>query len=238
MKKFMFLILLLSVAGLANAVTVALTAVADSDIRDGTNLDYAKANRTELYLCNSPSGISEKAYIRFQLPSDVDTITSATLKLYAGTVSAAATTIYVNGLNDLVPFEDWGELSPGTYYGDPSGGLTWNNAPGNLTSSKNGFDTTKTTSLGTLPTTANAPVGTLYTFSSTALVDYLNADTNTLVNFLFGKLNSTSAVHSFASKEKGTVSGPVLEITYTPTPEPTTMLLLGIGSLLFARKRS
>lgn len=240
MKKFVVLMLLLSVTGLVNAVTVSLNTVADTDIRSGTNLDYAKANRLELYTLNSPTfssgGISEKVYIRFELPADVGTVTSATLKLYAGTVSAASATIYMNGLNDLVPFENWAELSPGTYYGDPSGGLTWNNAPGNDISSSNGFDPTKTASLGSFITTASAPIGTMYTFTSTALVDYLNADTNTLVNFLLGKMNVTSSNHSFASKEKGTVSGPVLEITYDPIPEPATMVLVSLGLFLVRRK--
>jgi hypothetical protein len=225
-KKIMILtsvaILCLSFSVKAETKTVTLAAVADTDVRNYTSADYAKGNRTWHYLCNHPSatGISGKVYIRFEMPHDIGNVTSATLKLVTGAVCTGSTSVQINvsGLNDGIAYEDtWKDLSPGTYYSVPTGGLTWNNAPGNLKSSTYLFDANQTVLLGNftmLGQTTGAVIGDLNILSTQALADYLNTDTNHMVSFLIGKVGVESTWHGIAANELGTQPGPKLEITY------------------------
>jgi hypothetical protein len=243
MKKFVVLMLLLAISGLANATIITLNAVADTDVRSGTSADYAKGDRTWGDLVYVATGISGKVYMKFALPADVGTITSATLTLTTGVVNASSytTDVTVAAVKDGVAFEDtWTEASPGTYYGDPTGGLTWNNAPGNLVSSGNSFNSATSVQVGTFSMLGGrygAVVGQQNNLSTQALIDFLNADTNGFVTIMLGCVSNSSAYHGIAANEMGTQPGEKLTITYDPIPEPITIALLSLGLFAIRRKK-
>jgi hypothetical protein len=62
------------------------------------------------------------------------------------------------------------------------------------------------------------------------LADFLSADTNKMVTFIFIGTNNEGEI---ASKEHGTFMAPTL----TLIPEPTTLVLLGLGSVVLLRRR-
>jgi hypothetical protein len=186
---------------------VTLNTVADTDIRQNS-ADYAKGDRTWHYLCNS-STASGKVYMRFELPEDIATITSANLVLTAGAVLSTSydSAVNVHGLNDNVAGQDWVEVHS----------LTWNNAPGNDTASGFGFSSDATGILATFDIVGGrngAAVGDQYTISSEELVGFLNADSDGIVNLMIGRVGVSSAYHGIAAKEMGTQPGPQLQITY------------------------
>lgn len=234
MKKIFILasiaVLSISFSIKAETKTVTITTAADTDIRNQTSVNYAKGNRTYMLITNVPgTGISAKIYLRFTMPSDIGSITSATLKVVTGAVvtdpNQLTTQINVSGLNDGVAYEDtWTDASPGTYYGTPIGGLTWNNAPGNLISSTYLFDSNTTTLLGSFPMLgkgSGAAVGDVSTFSSQALIDFLSADKNGKVTLLLGKVNTETLWNGIVDRNwtpAGQYNAAQLQITYIVAP--------------------
>ena len=123
-------------------------------------------------------------------------------------------TIY--GLNDSASGQNWGESL-----------ITWNNAPGNVTTSDHAFSEAVT--LGTIVRPVTTNVLDLFTLSGQPLIDFLNADSDGLVTFMMSDTTGIITGSVFASKESTTGSGPQLSITSVPLP--TTMLLFAIGML-------
>jgi hypothetical protein len=196
---------------------VVLGAVADSDIRTDA-ADYAKGDRPLHDIYYDWSGNISKVYVKFALPSDFDTAQSATFTMDCNQVTGNNWFVPydVYGLNDNVQYNNWTDLNGATYpwTGPPTGGITWNNAPGNV--SGLGFDPAKTTNLGRFTDPATAPNG--ISFSSIALLNWLNTDTDKTVTLMivrrvesgFGQFSGYSR---WVSRE-GTGTPPRLELFY------------------------
>ncbi len=200
-------------------VTISLNAVADTDIRYIAP-DYAKANRAGIWV-SSVTNNAIKGYARFELPTDIGTVLSATIT-YHRTVNAGAwnSTYDVYGLNNNVLGNDWPELSPGAIPGkDYTFGLTWNNAPGNDTASFVAFDLEKSTMLGAfqvLGTTYGGVKGDSYSVSTAAVKNFLNDDTDGAVTFMISRhFGESTSLDVFGAKETGAPA--TLSITYVPS---------------------
>jgi hypothetical protein len=212
----------------------------------GIAVSTAYGSGADTWVCN---GSSEKSTVvngaatelRARYIQEAGSFTGTTLSLNETWAKGAARTLQVYGLVDET-LDSWVEST-----------TNYANAPGMLTPSQGndlGFyaiDGTKLTLLGTITVPA-APAGTpsggavvnvVFT-SDPALLNlgsFLNLDTNNLVTLVIINANGTSGTNSedrFASKENTTAG--ILFPTLT-TPEPATMLILGLGSLMVVRRK-
>ena len=193
----------------ANATVVTLSPDADADIRSAASANVAY-DRNVMVVSNKgtdPSITSSaKAYIRFKLPTDFGSANSATFTITRSAVGAFGTEYTVNGLDDGVAGElDWVEQD--------GSGMNWNDAPGNITTSPNGF--TDAALVGAFTTTGGV-VGDSWSVSGTDLVDFLNADTNGYVTLMIGRTGVSSSFDTFASAEHASLDEPELTLDYTP----------------------
>ena len=168
-----------------------------------------------------------KGYFRFDISAFAGPIESVSFELaYSSMTSdygADPSTYYVYGLSDGHAGEDWGELD-----------ITWNNAPGNDKSSKSGVLSSQAMLLGTYDVQfSTISAGDKVTFSSDALLDFVNADTDSLVTLIVGRQQQNTRIELFASKENASFEAPALSIV----PEPATMSVLALGGLAMLRRR-
>jgi hypothetical protein len=210
---------------------------------------------------------NRKGYIRFDLSTLSEPVTSAALELRVALNNGGGTpqdtnpqtyTLAIYGLNDGATAgggflgEDWGETA-----------INWNNAPANIVSGTGAGNAVRTgtgtadggqaTLLGSF-TILNSPVGTeVVALSGTNLVNFLNADTNGLATFIVTRTGFTanpdsdpltptptqgSANLSFSSGENATVGfRPQLYIN-EPIPEPATAAIIVPAAALLARRRT
>jgi hypothetical protein len=130
------------------------------------------------------------------------------------------------GLNDGDAGEAWGELA-----------INWANAPANA--ADNAIDSSAATLLGTFQGAGNDAFAG---FANTALVDFLNADTNGLVTFVIiasavsGDFLSTT--YQFDSKETSGGVAPGLSFILIPSPAALPAGLCLIGLLAVRRRRT
>jgi len=187
----------------------------------------------------------EKFWIRFQLPSDVGIITSASLDLFWNRSNPFARDFEVFGLLERSSYganaltgesrlgEDWAEDQ-----------VTWNNAPGNIDSlTDNGFNPANTVFLYSFnspstPQSVSTPTG----IARTNLVNFLNSDTNGLITLMVRRPTISGVVGTFASKENtdAGVHAPQLDIEYSTIPEPSSLLawvLLSSCAVLYGFRR-
>jgi hypothetical protein len=181
-------------------------------------------------------------FLRFDISQEAGgDFTGTTLSMSAILLKGSAKTMNVYGLTDET-LDSW--IESGT------GGITYANAPGMLTPTTGGvagtggndigqyaIDPTKLSLLGTitapaLPSPVTYPIVFTSDLTKLSLGSFLNADTNHLVTLVLIAQGNSEA--EFASRNNTTAG--IMFPTLT-TPEPATMLLLGLGGLLL-RKRS
>ena len=226
------------------AVTTADGTGADAQIEKRDNgydtNNYGTA--TSIQMKNADSGtqyLSRKSYLRFDLGA-VDGLNAqdATLELTASSSPSTAYTFNVYGLFDGHTGENWTESGTGS--------ITWNNAPGNDTTSLDGALVSETVLLGQIVTTGYS-AGDVLQFTSQQLTDFLNADTDGQVTLILTRdtqsSNYSDHSNSFYSKEGSlNVAGdyslaPTLLIYTVPEPSTFVLVLLGLASLTICRRR-
>jgi hypothetical protein len=198
-------------------------ATADTFVRGAENGDTNYGNNSSVTIKNANgNGYDRKGYIRFDVSG---TIMEASLDLTVSTnndggggTTPQTFTIEVYGLAESLD-HTWTEND-----------ITWNNAPGNDTSSSAFAE--EATLLGSF-IVEPLPVGNMVSFSDPNLVDFINSDTDNQVTLLLRRTAGTSSSHNvaFASKEHTSYSAPTLNTlaaTRAFGPDPTD------GSLLIA----
>lgn len=228
-------------AGSVHAATLTLPDVADAFVNGGdTTTDSTGVNfgtlSTLIVKYHGASGslsrYDRKAYIRFDTSALTSATDSATLNL---TVS-----LNNDGKSPATPqpftLEVYGLLTGATSWGETT--ITWNNAPGNDTSSANGLLATDVVDLGTLNILDTDIAGVTVSFSTAALTGFVNDAIGvgqvTLI-VVRTDTNSNSINLTFASKENTTFAAPSLVVA---VPEPASMALVGVGLLPWLRRRA
>jgi len=144
-----------------------------------------------------------KAYVRFDLNDVFGHVSFAqftlTLNYYSG-VHPAIAEYLVYGLNDGHQGEDWAEA-----------GITWSNAPANVTNGDIELIASDVTYLGNfLIFMDQVPSGSAVPFYSPELVAFVNADTNDLVTLIMVRVEESAAGTVFVPKELGSLAPPTL----------------------------
>ncbi len=213
---------------------ILITAVKDAYVQSGTsaNTNFGSATVDQLKRQDG-TAFTRKSYIGYDL-SGLGPYPIATATLDFNFIDSAAgvtnnNTAYqfeVFGLtNELI--DKWLEST-----------ITWNNAPANQPN--NALNSMMVASLGTFSLTGKG-LGA-YSFTSQALIDFLNSDTDDFATFIVrrntNQIGSQNYVHAFASTEHPSIAGPTLNVT--PVPEPSTLLCVGAGLIglgLLRRRR-
>ena len=246
----------------AAIITTADGNGADSMVRqDGNNdpsnpdlMDTNYGNATRIF-ARSASGKDrfDAIFLRFDI-SDYASGSftgTPTLGLTNWENPDTGTDLIVYGLNEDV--DTWIEGN-GASDNSPAGELTYNNAPGiaqeTPADGDNDVDLTEVSVLVTdaegFQLTGNK--GDESTVSDSDFLTFLNADTDGLVTFIIARDDDNGAIDDIATKETTILEGgttialgsgaPTLEFDGIFIPEPTSFLLLAIGSLaLFRRGR-
>jgi len=196
-------------------------ATADAFVRGPANDNTNYGTGGSVTLKNSGgNSYDRKGYIRFDV---ADVVSEASLVLTVSTnneggggTTPQTFTIEVYGLAESLD-HTWTEND-----------ITWNNAPGNDTSSSN--FTADATLLGSF-IVEPIPVGNVVSFSDPNLVDFINSDTDNQITLLLRRTAGTSSSHNvaFASKEHSSYSAPALNAeaaTQAFGPDPADGALL------------
>ncbi|MBN2295532.1 MAG: DNRLRE domain-containing protein [Pirellulales bacterium] len=200
---------------------------ADTKIKDVLP-DKVHGAESSITVGNEFDGTSSyKMYLRFDLASVEVEAASAELLLYQQAENMGPNnieTVDVFGLiDDIIGETTWSEST-----------LTWNNAPANIVDSPTDF--TNATPLGSFDVTGELG---WFRFSSSALANFINADTNGKITLLFSTADK-GLYGSFRSKEFSNTSlRPYLLVT--EVPEPSSMLLICLAVLQMSsvlRRRS
>ena len=239
MKKAFLFITLLAVLVLTPIVRADIVVIATDSCRtelsDGDNGDgiiestVNRADSNKLSVRGDAKAM--KSWIKFDLSGiDVSSLTEAYLRvtLYQNKSSSCS----VSAVNDdYLDNIDW-----------TSSDLTWNNAPGNISSADgiNPDDTGYSTdslqedlidSATTLVGTIDYSGGTSGTSYLINVLSILQADSDGIVQFVLHDAGGSTNFATLGSS-LGTDADPALVLV----PEPTTMLLLGLGSLIASRR--
>jgi hypothetical protein len=238
-----------TLASSARATIVTLAPTKDNTIYQ-SNVNNSNGAGTQMYSGTNTAASPRRGLIAFDIAGNVPagaTINSAQLTLYLAQIAGsgggggsgvASATLGLHALS-----ANWGEgTSSGTGSGAPAatGDATWNArfySPTTPTPWTNaGGDYSGTTS-------ASAAVGTTlnvgYTWSSAALASDVQQWLNTpssdfgwiLIN---ADETSVQTFRSFFTRESSnTALRPQLQITFTPVPEPASIVLLAAGLAMF-----
>ena len=254
-----------SLAILASSALTAHSATITITTADGNGADAEVLGHTgwiDVGFKTTATAYYGKAYVRFELPNNIGTITHAELRLFRSNPGGFSEnrTFNIYGLLEASDYgtgrldEEWAENT-----------ITWNNAPGNSTATTSGtnanlldantlFLYSHTRNIQTTGSFVSNDTGA----KTTALIDFLtNEDTNGLVTFILRADANLSNNSTFTTKEYADwISpntptagwhGPVLYLEYEPLenseiPEPATLSLLAIASVVllpmaYARRR-
>ncbi|MFA5688837.1 MAG: DNRLRE domain-containing protein [Kiritimatiellales bacterium] len=197
---------LLLCSGLLRGETVNLSPVADAHANSAAPNSYYGTSG-ELWV-RSFSGTdalnSMKIYLRFKLPADVVSVTSAELT-FIRTTAASTLPYRLYGLKPESAGQNWSETQ-----------LSWNNAPANNPASIS--EVTPDASGVLADVTWNAGViGTAAVIPTTAeLVSFLNRFSGgDEVTLILVQNQDSAQMNKLASRENTTYSGPVLTLTYS-----------------------
>ena len=196
----------LGVPLVTNLLTTADAVGADAYVQAGTSQGVNFGSATTLAIkCGgaTPSSVTRKVWLRFPMSAGTN-IVAAELRLTLANVIATNRpfTYKVYGLREGNSGENWSESA-----------VNWMNAPGNNLTNSVGMDETLVSYLGTFNTTTNnRAVGATIAFSSLALRDFLNQNTNGLATLMVSAYTDDVNVESFASKENGTLAAPALAV--------------------------
>ena len=242
---------MLSVGATANAEVLAT--VDDTFVRE----DFGTSSSRGLYpnlemRTETNTAKNHLGYLRFDT-SSLQQVTAASLQWFWYDNQSVPLEVTVYALNDGVSGEVWDEQS-----------LTYNTAPGldqdgitPQTEANNGASETEIQDLDLSQLTLIAPStevtqveGQQYTVPAqgTALIDFLNADTNGSVTFIIAReaLNTTRLINLTSkdaeSSASGVLSGEAGDfaptLTVTTVPEPGSLGLIATGlACLFSRRR-
>jgi hypothetical protein len=109
-------------------------------------------------------------------------------------------------LNDGDAGESWSES-----------GITWNNAPANVTASGSGLDPARVTYLGSMVTQGRLEAGAPVSLASAALDAFLRADTDGKVSFVITRETSSDTLNTaFCSREDTSFAAPALQFVEIP----------------------
>lgn len=210
MKKICILCIIalitLVLSDFVQAVGIIEVTATQGKATDWRTPDTVMGNNTQLMTRNAANNDCKKSWLQFDLtslyaenPSIQGNIIDAKLTFYGAKSESGSKSYAISGLNDAAGLEDWNAAD-----------LTWNNGPGNDTSSGNALNTSLTTSFYTA--TIDIPV--LDVISETpeenraALTEFLNTDSDGKITFIF-TAGSTCYLWSV-----GQPLEPVLTLTY------------------------
>lgn len=208
---------------------------ADAQVVAGSNADDNYGIESTMFIKNAgfESAVTRKPYLRFDLSSFDGSFAGTSLNLVLtgnndGTDSPTTFAVHVYGLNDNEANQTWDEAT-----------ITWNNAPGNDTGSGSGFVSDDTTFLGILNVTTSDVGNSIVSFSSTALSDFLAADSDDQVTFMLSRTDNEIGHNlGFNTKESSGERAPYLSLV----PEAANFaLLLGFFAPVYialSRRRS
>lgn len=168
-----------------------------------------------------------KAYVRFDLPGDIQTLEDASLVLHWDRDDIANKVIQVFGLLEK---SDYGTGKLGEAWDESE--INWDNAPGNPADPNAATLTAEqVVLLGEMRSPASP--GEM-AFSEADLLEFLREqDTNGKVTFILIAKEDSAALGRFRTSE--TDDGPKLLLNYEAVPEPTTAaataMLVGLGLL-------
>lgn len=175
-------------------------AYADQSCRtDGGSPDSNKHDASKLTVCYDDDG--NKAWIKFDTANmDIDHISGATLRVTLASDRSGTCDFDVSAVND--------DCTTNNLWDDRN--LTWNNAPGNLTSDQAFLDSSETTYIGTLNFTDGSKGQQFFV----DVLPHLQADTDGVVQFVLHNCSRLTnfATHDHTSREE---YWPVLFITYS-----------------------
>lgn len=216
----------------AESITTAAGNGADAYVISGSpDSNFGTSGDLQVKNDGSNDAFNRKTYLRFdltQFTSFTHAAGGSSLTLtYDG--NPAPSSVTWNYTDTTFSYELFG-LNNGTA-GDASGGwtesgitgITWNNAPGNTTTDGTTFSSSVATDLGSATIAIEPSAGTTLTFSSAALTNFLNADTNGLVTLMVVRntppQNGANGYLDFASKENtGRFAAPTLSVSAAPLP--------------------
>jgi len=195
------------------------------------NQNFGSSTTLELKNNGNPasSWLYRKSYLRFDTSALGGHQTlDATLKLTPYGTDSSSQTFNLFGLLDGDAGESWAET-----------GITWNNAPANDTAD-NDIDLSRATLLAQF---AGGASGATIELGSSALLDFINADTDGLITLIVTRETYDPSFggsqHRFRSREYGDsddLFAPTL-ILVNNIPEPTSLALLALGGLAARLRR-
>lgn len=224
------LVVLTIVAGTASADPITLIPTKDAtiwNVNPDTNYDADPVDNATDRLTLKRGTASEEdmhGYMAFDISAITGDVLSATLE-YHESWRQVLQSVSIYGLNDG-PGDLWSET-----------GITWNNAPGNNTANNGDVLPGETTPILLAQLQFDAS-GAAHQVSNQALIDFLNADTNGIVTFIFVRADGSGGTHQIGGRLDNPDPAdwrPTLEITFVP--EPASLVLAGMGSLIMLRRR-
>ena len=203
-------VLVLALLGMVSATAFATTLEASDDswgmrgyYNETYNADANFGDGTKM-VCKWTEDTTwcRKSWTKFDLSGITETMVSATFQVVKNEQTTGDEDLFLNvyALNDGDVGEGWDEMT-----------ITYNNAPANVLD-ENEFDPDRTTYVGSVSYNANDPVGMLLEFSSQALLDAVNGDTDGQLSLFFRQTPDSGYSVAFASRENETYAGATLHL--------------------------